>query len=380
MTNAVNLLTLHILRTTPHETSGFTTHLTLDGQTIGPVRSITEADLGTLRHVVDGCRHLLKSPGSPALADDALLATGIELFHLWLAPQWETCQQRLLPGKPTLLALLTNVPELLHFPWETLRLPNDIILGIHPQFAIQRRIHGLPIKNHCRAISPGPLRILFMASAPTDFHAPPIQQEIEAFQTALLATDDPFAPRIDIRILSTGRQTELAQAIHQFQPHVVHLCGPVLIRGSSGFFAFEETDGLADVRTATEIGSDLLKHAGIGLLVLSGRESNKAPPIAATGILCQELLTSQTVSMALAWPESLTAPESIPFLRTFYTELAQGVAVDFALTQARKVLQPLISTQGRIGWILAAMYAQGEHPFLFNAAFMLSSHTKTVAY
>ncbi|MEO5330706.1 MAG: DUF2797 domain-containing protein [Magnetococcus sp. YQC-5] len=375
MTQTTHILKLQILRH-PHEPSGFTARLTLENQFNGPIRTIEEHHLGLIRHVIDACRQLLKSPGTPDMASDALTSVGIELFDLWLAPDWEAVQQRLHPGKPVVLVISSDVPEFMHFPWEALCLPDGVIMGIDPRFGIQRRPPGIQTVNRCRAISPGPLRILFMVSAPQDFQSPDATWEKKQFASALPSRCDPALPRIDTWIMETATQAELAWTIHQFQPHVVHLAGPALIRGTMGFFAFEEPQGQADVRTAHEISQELFQNSGVGLVVISGREANRAPPVAATGLLCQGMVTTSDLPMALAWPESLSALESVSFLLELYTQLALSTPLDHALTKARLKIASMTATLGRPGWLLANLYARGEQPFLFNAGFMLSNTQK----
>ncbi|MBF0271782.1 MAG: CHAT domain-containing protein [Magnetococcales bacterium] len=357
---------------------GFATQLSWQGRACSPPRLVTEGDLATLRHVVDGSRQLLKSPGPGILATEAILAVGVELFHLWLAPDWDAVMPQLPAGQSVMLAVTSDVAELVHLPWEALVPPEGQPLGLANRFGVQRRPFGLPALNRCRALSPGPLRLLFMACSPQGFDWPEAVQEENAFRLCLPEEreQDPDAPAIEAHIASGRGWADLEQAIHQWQPHVIHLSGPALIRGTQGFFAFEEPDGQADARTSGEMVRDLLRHSGAGLMILSGRESGKAPPMAATGALAQGIVATGAFSMALAWPETLLAGESIPFLRALYRELAAGTAVDRALTLARRAILPLTDSLGRPGWSLATLHARGEQPYLFHAGFRVNRCSK----
>ncbi|MBF0190390.1 MAG: CHAT domain-containing protein [Magnetococcales bacterium] len=365
-------LELRILRSE----GGFATQLSWQGRPFSPPRLVTEGDLSTLRHVVDGSRQLLKSPGPGILATEAILTVGVELFHLWLAPDWDAAMSHLPAGQSVMLAVTSDVAELVHLPWESLTPPDGQPLGLTHRFGVQRRPFGLPALNRCRALSPGPLRLLFMACSPQGFHWPEAKQEKDAFRFCLPDEQNPDAPAVEAHIVPGPGWTDLEQAIHQRQPHVIHLSGPALIRGTQGFFAFEEADGQADARTAGELVRDLLRHSGAGLVILSGRESGKAPPIAASGALAQGIVATGAFSMVLTWPETLLATESIPFLSALYRELASGTAVDRALNLARRAILPLTDSQGRPGWSLAALHARGEQPYLFHAGFQVNGCSK----
>ncbi|MBF0418477.1 MAG: hypothetical protein HQL86_09550, partial [Magnetococcales bacterium] len=116
------------------------TRIHLNGQPVGADRVALEGDLATLRLVVDGVRQLLRTPAAPAMADDAIHAAGIELFHLWLAPAWDQILQALPPaGQTVTLAIVSDALEILLLPWEALLPPAVEPLGLDMTFAIQRR-------------------------------------------------------------------------------------------------------------------------------------------------------------------------------------------------------------------------------------------------
>ncbi|MBF0180871.1 MAG: CHAT domain-containing protein [Magnetococcales bacterium] len=354
--------TLLALRITPHDAGGVVAQWSVDGFPL-PERVIGERELDISHHVADACRQLLKSPGSGELAEDAVLTAGIELFYQWLAPEWEEIARRLPGGMPVLLAVASQLEKWSLLPWEALRLPDGGVVGLLPRWSVQRRPAGMRHLNTCRATLPGPLRILFTNCAPTGFAAPDTGMERAAFAKA--------TPNLQARVGDTAQAAKLAGTIHQWQPHVVHLSGIPLIRGTHGFFAFEEEDGQPDVLRADEMGRALFHQSGVGLVVVSGRETGHPPPTAAASAVCEGLVASGAVPMALAWPETLSAVESVPFLHKFFEELAASTPVEQALNLARNRIVPATAALGRPGWLLAAMHAKGEHPYLFNKGCLL---------
>ncbi|MBF0165195.1 MAG: CHAT domain-containing protein [Magnetococcales bacterium] len=351
--------------------------VTRAGEPVGADRAISEADLSTLRLVVDGVRQLLRTPGPPGMAEEAIRAVGIELFHTWLAPVWGQLLPALNPGQTTTLAILSDALEILLFPWEALLPPEREPLGLDPAFAIQRRALGMPPSNRCRALSPGPLRVLFQASAPDGFPITSTTQARDAFVASLPDDSQADAPRIETTILENGTWDALRQGIDTHQPHAIHLSGPALIRGTQGFFAFEEPeDRLVDARTAQEMVHELLRYSGAGIVIVSGREQGKSPPLAATGALCLGVIGSGEFPMALAWPDTLENDAARRFFGTLMTALAQGERVDAALTRARRVLASLTAISGRPDWLLPTLYARGEQPHLFHGAFQIPQRTK----
>ncbi|MBF0440243.1 MAG: CHAT domain-containing protein, partial [Magnetococcales bacterium] len=274
--------------------------------------------------------------------------------------------QKFEPDKVVVFSIASDVTEILNFPWEALLLPNGETIGIHPGYAVQRCIPSLATQTRFSFAASTPLRVLFMASAPDEFPSPPAKQEEEIFIKALHA----MTP-INLHVVTNRDRQSLIQAIRQWHPHVVHLAGPALIQGTMGFFAFEESTGQADVRSATEIAEEILCPSGAGLLVVSGREIGKPPPVAATGSLCQGIIASGRFPMAMTWPESLSSIESVPFLQTFYSQLATGFAVHHALTQARATIATI---EGCLSWILAALYAQENKQPSFTRIYEEHTH------
>ncbi|MEO5346240.1 MAG: CHAT domain-containing protein [Magnetococcus sp. YQC-9] len=358
---------------------GYLTRVVLNGQPLGEDRLVTEIDLATPRLLIDAIRQLLRTPGPIERIEESTRAAGIELFHLWLGPVWQRILPALPPaGQTTTIAVASDSAELMLYPWETLLPPERDFLGLDLNFAIQRRALGMPPLNRCRALSPGPLRMVFMASTPEGFALPSAAWERELFAACLPDATDPAVPRIDARMVDTGDWEALRRAIEAHQPQVIHLLGPALIRGTQGFFAFEEPeDHQADARASGELVRELLRHSGAGLVILSGRETGKSPPLAATGALCHGIIATGEFPMALAWPESLAAPEAQPFFSALLTALASGERVDAALTRARRTIASTTThAVSRPAWLLPTLYARGEQPHLFHAAFQLAHRTK----
>ena len=96
-------------------------------------------------------------------------ALGAQLFAFFLASSWERISASLPSGSTRFLTIASDAPEILNLPWELLRPPGGDFLGLDPLFAIRRLPHPEgQLAAAPKELRPRPLRLLFMACAPTD--------------------------------------------------------------------------------------------------------------------------------------------------------------------------------------------------------------------
>lgn len=315
--------------------------------------------------LVDGFRQLLKSGGNTTLSAPLLHSVGIELFHLWVAPFWCEVEKTISRRYPTFLTVVANTPEVLNLPWELLKWPDGLVLGLDTRFILRRRPHHVeaPERSGTATVPPGkvltskPLKILLMASTPSDFDNTGAEAKVEPLLHEIAGHSNHLA----VSSAYPPTRAALTQALQQQQPHIVYLTGPLLIRGEQGFFGFEDEEGLADILSAKEIVQIFFKKRTVPMIIISGRALASPPPVASASALCQTL-TLQAVPLALAWPSTPTDPFFRAFLHAFLQNAADGVAVDDAIRKARQAIQPDCERTGYPAWVLPMLYAR-SHAF-----------------
>lgn len=277
-------------------------------------RTLSPVETSQIREMAMQYLSILHGAGPGGKSYLPILGAGI--FHLFLELGWQEFGSKILPGGR--LVINSSIPEVLQLPWEQLRLPGmENILGQSDNFSILRRpksAEGLFASRH--DLSPGPLRVLFLAAEP---------QEFEREESEMLK----MAGELDVilQISDTGTPEELKSLAEAFRPHLVHLVGQVRTTGYQALFSMPGTAGRPSPRSAEEL-AEALGVSGVECLILGGRQSE---PTFAQGILSQQL--AEHTPLVLAWngPTASALP--------FYRSLAKGQSLDMALKAAAREVQ-----------------------------------------
>ena len=164
----------------------------------------------------------------PVAESVALRTMGRALFDAWLAPAWDTIGPRVRDGQHRLL-IESPDPAALNLPWELIELGTG----------------GDPL-------DPGPLRIVFLASAPLDL----AQLDFEREEDAMLRATSRLGEDVVVYISDTGTFEELSDLVARIRPHVVHLSGHGSVDASGrGAFAFEDERGHTEARDAADLAT-----------------------------------------------------------------------------------------------------------------------------
>jgi len=152
-------------------------------------------------------------------------ALGAQLFALFLASSWEKIRAAVPSGSTRFLVIASDAPEILNFPWELLFPPEGDFLGLDPRFAI-RRLPGSEkrLESFSGELRPRPLRLLFMACAPTDQATLDYEREEEALFRAVSGQGVAFDS------CDMGTFQELKERVSEYRPHILHLTGHGLVR------------------------------------------------------------------------------------------------------------------------------------------------------
>ena len=140
------------------------------------------------------------------------------------------------------LTIASSIPEVLQLPWELLPL-FDRQTGGSDSFSIirlPRATDGLIASS--LKLSPGPLRVLFLAAEPLDF-----EEEEQSILEVAEGLD------MTLAICESGTWEELKSLAESFRPHLVHLVGQGKMSGGSAVFSMQGPAGRADLRSAEEM-------------------------------------------------------------------------------------------------------------------------------
>ena len=109
-------------------------------------------------------------------------------------------------------------------------------------------------------------------------------------------------------------------------PQIVHLVGQGVVKDGQNYFAFEGSNGIADLKRSADI---LKAMPGVQLVFLSGCQGKSPYVLANLGI---ELVRTG-LPLAVSWPGSITDAESA--VGAFYGDLASGNTLESAAASMR---------------------------------------------
>ncbi|MDR3635324.1 MAG: tetratricopeptide repeat protein [Isosphaeraceae bacterium] len=331
-------MTMLTLRIDPHDPPpGWTGRWFVAGQPIGEPFEVVGA---AARSTVELSRRFLnlferggptELKARPYTAPEALRALGRELFATWFEPGWAAVKARLAATGPHQLVVQSTGHDVLNLPWELVELDSERPVGCDAAWALCRSPLDGPLEAG-GPLRPGPLRILFLASAPSDQAQLDYEREEDAMLRAIARLQD-----VSVLFAESGTFDALKELVAECRPHVVHLSGHGTVdREGMGSFAFEDERGRTDSREAATIVAEVFRggHHGVRCVFFNGCRTSQA---AAAG-LCQSLAVAG-VPLAVGWSASVADDRATDFTEEFYRRLVGGEAVPIASAHARESIR-----------------------------------------
>ena len=234
-----------------------------------------------------------------------ILRDGIS--HLFLEDGGRDLTSGISPGAR--LTVRSSIPEVLQLPWELLAHFSDKP-GEYSDISVIRQPIAASAAVEKLNPSPGPLRLLFLASEPLDYEA-----EEKSILEAACGLD------MEVVICESATIEEIRELAERFRPHLLHLACQAKMSGGSAALSLVSSNATA--RRAALLGAEDLAIAlqGLGLagVILSGPQSESS---VALHLLCQKL--SETVPLAVAWNAETARA------RPLYRALASGQSIEDA--------------------------------------------------
>ena len=308
----------------------------------------------------------LGGTGALQLPEAELQSWGQTLFRQVFRGQVEQLFRRSLDraagqGQGLRLRLrLLDAPELLPVPWEILYDPQGRrFLALSGQTPLLRYLE-MPEPDRALALAP-PLRILALLASPTDL--PPLSVEREQ---AVLA--QALAPAVDRGLVQIrwAEQADLptVQGWLRREPvHVLHFVGHGLFDRDQGqgFLAFQDEEGRTRPVSASQLGVLLQDRPSLRLVVLNSCDTAQATSVDPFGGIAQHLVR-QGIAACAAMQASIPDRAAVTFARVFYSALAEGLALDTALVEARKAIYFAGYTAA---WAVPALYTHAADGRIF---------------
>lgn len=262
---------------------------------------------------------------------------------------------------------LASVPELLDLPWELLY--DDARGGFVASSSETPLVRYLDLPQPVEPLEvDAPIRMLVVVSSPNDRETVDVPGEWRRLTTALerLIADGRFA----VERLEIATREHLSTAIERGRFHVLHYIGHGGFDESAqqGVLLLEADDGTSAPVRAEDVAEILAGTHGPRLVVLNtceGARGSVVDPFAGTA----QSLVGRGTPAVVAMQFEVTDEGAIGFAEGFYTAVANGSAVDDALTEGRRSMM----TQGDGSeWATPVLYSHVANLRIFAVAPPLS--------
>lgn len=255
---------------------------------------------------------------------------------------------------------LTETPELANLPWEFLFDPvQRRFLALSEETPIVRYL-DLPVGEPALAVQP-PLRILALLAGPAD-HPPllDLDREWAALEKALAPTQ--ATGLLVLERLENPTLARLHERLAAGPVHIFHFAGHAAYDNAtgSGHLILPGEDGNARPLAAGDLAALLHSHPSLRLALFNaceGAVSSDDNPF--TGVA--QAVAAQGIPGVIAMQQVISDRGGALFAEGFYTGLAEGLAVDVALTRGR--LQ--IYTADEVEWAAPVLYLRADDARLF---------------
>jgi len=240
-------------------------------------------------------------------------------------------------------------PLLAALPWELLYDTREQrFIALRPDVVLTRTVEAQqPARD--LAMAP-PLRVLAMASQPSDMAALDLDRERAQLERSLAR----LGAGVELRWVDGQSWRALHDALQQADWHVFHFLGHGLFdrTAGSGALAFAGDDGLAELHTAEELSRLLGDHDALRLVVLNACEGAQDGGSQMDAGIAQQLVRAG-VPAVVAMQGPIRDTHAAELTRSFYGALGNGLAIDAAFAEARKALS--LAAPGALAWAVPVL-------------------------
>ncbi len=258
--------------------------------------------------------------------------------------------------------LWIETPELSKLPWEFLydEGTRDYI-GLSTKTPLVRYLES---EETPRALSIGTsLSILAMVASPTD--RPTLDVAAERRRIEAAVADMRQKGRLKITWLKGSTYLDLQEEMRTGKYHIFHFVGHGGFdeQAEEGVLAFTNEEGKTDLMGAKTVARLLKDHQSLRLAVLNsclGARASDSDVFSSTAAT----LVGPDLPAVVAMQYEISDDAAIGFSRTLYDALADGMPVDFAVTEARKAM--ISGAQQSTEWGTPVLHMLSPDGVLFN--------------
>jgi len=231
---------------------------------------------------------------------------------------------------------LDEAPELIPLPWEYLYdHTRDRFLALSSETPLVRY---MDLPEPARGMEPGPrLRVLAVIASPDDQPGLDTGREWANLQAAL----DPLASAGTVQLdrLAPASMAAFQEQLLRQEYHILHFVGHGVFEPEAheGVLLLVGPDGHSQLVTGQNLSTLLGDHRSLRLALLNACQAATTLAEDPYAGVAQKLVRGG-IPAVIAMRTAISDAAGVTLARSFYTALAEGVAVDAALAEARKTL------------------------------------------
>jgi hypothetical protein len=256
---------------------------------------------------------------------------------------------------------LDDAPELAQLPWEYLySAERNRFFGLSAETPIVRYL-DLGLDDPTLTTS-APLRVAVILASPSDYDALDIDAEWRRIRSALVQQE--ARGQIVVQRVENGTMAALRRHLRENQPHVLQFAGHGDFDPDTrqGVLLFEDDSGRGQ-RVAGEMLATVLGNcASLRLAILNscdGARGDHANIFSGTA----QRLVQQGLPAVIAMQFPVTDRAAIVFANEFYGSIADGYAIDAALTEARVAMN---TSGAELEWGTPVLFMRSPDGRLFD--------------
>lgn len=300
--------------------------------------------------------YFLAPPGDARRRVALLLECGQRLYQLLDGPERLLAGfLRRAAGRAGVVVLSLTAPEpLSNLPWELLHDGADFLVRADLPVIPMRKVSSVVDRKPDPALRP--LRLMFMACAPTAAGLAELDYDAEHDRILGLGRRYPVEPQVE----DSGNLEELGFQLARMGSgfyDVVHLSGHAGLTPDGAFFATEGLDGERIDADGDRLAA-VLAGGARAVLFLSGCRTAEGSDVYATVSLAEQLARRNVAPVVVGWGRPVSDRSATAAAEAFYRRLAEGRTVADALqgTYAAMI------AEGDSYWHTLRVYVTGQLP------------------
>lgn len=267
--------------------------------------------------------------------------------------------QQISRGQGLRIRLRIDPPELSRLPWEYCYREPLAYLALSRQTPLLRYINQPSAADSLATTAP--LRLLVVIASPFNLAPLDVEAEKKRITDALEGQEE----QIHVQFLEHATVARVQDALNKYRPHVLHFIGHGVLDQNIGYLALENEMNRAQLVDAEQL-MILLQGRGIKIVLLNACQTASYGQDDRAMMGVAPALVRANIPAVIAMQFAIPDSTAILFTRQLYTSLAQGQALDTAITEMR--IAAYADANDKINWGIPTLFMRSPDGIIRQVA------------